>query len=149
MSGSIVRRISKTLKCEICLNALHGEADPDSLTSLKSKGRLAHPSTDVIDVCKCCESIFRLTTANSDATNKLNVVKFTNAALNSLNESDVFESLETHISDVSPINNHRTHLIKEIAHCFYQARIGHFSKRQFDKPSIRSVCTKLPLFKGQ
>lgn len=148
MSGSIVRRISKTLKCDVCLHALYGEADPTSLTSLKSKGRLSHPSIDVIEICKCCESIFRLTT-NSGTSNKLNVLKFTNAAVNSLDESSVFESLETHICDKSPINNHRTYLIKEIAHCFFQARIGHFSRRQIDSPSIRSICTKIPLFKGQ
>lgn len=48
-----------------CLNA-YGEADTNSLTSLKIKGRLSHPSVDVIDIYNRCKSIFRLTTAKSE-----------------------------------------------------------------------------------
>ena len=151
ISGSIIRRVTKKLKCEVCLQALHGDEDSTSLTSFKSKGALFHPSKSVIKICECCEIIFKLTIANSveNFQSKLNVLKFTDATLQCLIDSDVFESLESHTSDLSRLNNHRMLLIKEIAFCFYQARIGHFVKRQIDSPSVRSICTKIPLFKGQ
>ncbi|RXG59667.1 hypothetical protein Avbf_08349 [Armadillidium vulgare] len=62
ISGFIVRKLSKSIKCVSCIAALTNENSVSpymSLINIKNKGGLVLPSQDVIKTCRWCEKVIR------------------------------------------------------------------------------------------
>lgn len=71
IAGFVVYKLKKSLHCEVCIDALTSNTNSNmhSLIKLKSKGNLIFPSADVMEICVCCEKMFRQEVAvvkNSD-----------------------------------------------------------------------------------
>ena len=67
-------------------------------------------------------------------------------------DKDVFSSINNHMFDSTPENNHLINLIKCIAKCFLKIRMHHLAKEktaQVKGENIRKTLTKAILFNGQ
>ncbi|CAK1603182.1 unnamed protein product [Parnassius mnemosyne] len=155
ISGYIVKALQKKLKCADCIAVLHSqESDIKSLIFHKDKGGLIYPSKDVIDVCLFCETIYRENIRFKNLNkNQLRLI-ITRTIYNFLNKFSTlndhcFPSLNDHIYDQDPINNHKYLLVKLIIEKFFIIRIKYEHKlRNVNKDSIRQFYNKMIIFKG-
>lgn len=116
------------------------------LISRKDRGGLIKPSEDVVKLCSIAERIFKQNTIFSG-----NVMKrLIYSAKKDLNTKLIFRSLDDHILDQDPINNHLLQLINLIYKLYFTIRIHHHNSTLNEtKDRIRHKYSKLILFKNQ
>lgn len=58
IAGFVAHNLIKKVKCDTYVSALISQngVDESSLINQKDKGKLIYPSSDVIKICKCCET---------------------------------------------------------------------------------------------
>ena len=149
--------------CETCIDALFG-SDSDaihSLIKLKSKGHLIHPSDDVIEICVCCEKMFRESIGLSKCNNEdlsLGRKKFQKIVISVIEcfiRKNIFAKLYEHMYDTEQSHNHLVLLMKAVAEKYLQVRYiyaaKHFSAKLLaqNKMKSRQTYTKLIHFSGQ
>lgn len=150
-----MRVLEKKLKCGECIIVLRSQhKDFKSLIFFKDKGGLIYPSKDVIEICLFCETVFR----ENIRSKNLNIMKLdlivTKTIYNFMSKFSAlndhcFPSLNDHIYDQDPINNHKYLLIKLIIEKFFNIRLKYEHKlRNVNKDSIRQFYNKLIIFKG-
>lgn len=154
IAGYIVRKLSFTLKCEICVDALEANIPVyrHSLVSVKSNGMLIHPSENVFYICKQAESIFRrnVNLNESQLYHKNNFLKVKSDILFSLKDKDIFKALYNHMHDTHPLQNHVVLLMQSIIEHYLRLRYLYWGKsRVTSEYSVRQLYNKLILFKGQ
>ena len=149
--------------CETCIDALFS-SDSDaihSLIKLKSKGHLIHPSDDVIEICVCCEKMFRESIGLSKCNNEdlsLGRKKFQKIVISVIEcfiRKNIFAKLYEHMYDTEESHNHLVLLMKAVAEKYLQVRYiyaaKHFSAKLLaqNKMKSRQTYTKLIHFSGQ
>lgn len=146
IAGFIVRKISKDLSCNVCLNLLHSDTTFSKLQHLKSRGGLINASADVILLCKIGEITFR---ENNVFSQQKNLLQF--LLMKSLRKvtSDVFYHKD-HCFEQNYLNDHRYQLIKLIFVNFFKIRLNHAAKTKSAVINrIRHKLTKTILFMHQ
>lgn len=150
IAGFVVHSISKKTDCNECYNSLFGTVNTSKLLMRKNKGGLKIPSPSVLEICHETEIEIRLTKIKKTLITT-NLLQHTINIQRKLNPK-IFSSLNKHIYDQEPINNHKDVLIKNIIKKYIITRICHDIKdlnESLHKERIRSQNTKLVLFKNQ
>lgn len=160
IAGYAIRMAEKRVFCEECVAALQG--DPSSANCLdllmrKTRGGLIFPSKGVITICHAAERCFRRMLScnggnppkekNFSDTLSLVVLKEVCAKTNC-----IFPSLEKHMFDSTPVDNHIFSLVKVISQCYVKIRMYHLGKcktESLNVEKIRKKFSKLILFKHQ
>lgn len=160
IAGFVVFKLKQCLKCETCLNALESSNHDyiHSLVMLKSRGALIFPSDDVIDICMTCEKVFRMHAAYfvsvEEDLSRVTFNEIMRSVLETYMYKPVFETLDHHIKDFGPLENHLVFLIKAITEKYIQVRCSYAGKHYTDnlikskESKSRQEYTKLILFKG-
>lgn len=153
IAGSVVHYLMKKIKCETCQSVLlaSGEANYHlDLINLKDNGGLIVPSTDVIKICKITESLLRKTYNNSKfisaKTFKNHFVTKTMAHFLGLK---LFETINFHQYDHSPLDNHVIQLTKCVLEKYMDIRLNHFAKNVLQNAQKRQLFNKFLHFTGQ
>ncbi|KAJ3641435.1 hypothetical protein Zmor_027942 [Zophobas morio] len=147
IAGFIVKKLKKTLKCDVCLSALITERSNSSLLNRKNRGGLIHPSHEVIKLCRIAETIFRCTSYFYEN----NIIdKLVMQAARKVNIGDLFKDISEHIKIQPPRNNHLIQLMYLIFKYYFCIRLNHRNKSlQDNEVRVRHVYTKLIHFKHQ
>jgi len=149
IAGAIVRKIKKIIQCNECAAVLSANNNC-SLIDIKTRGYLIKPSKDVTDIiCIKAERLFKSNTVlikqKSNPINTLIVKTTSTIEINKL-----FQTLNNHILNQSPLHNHLLQLIKNILLYYFKIRIHHYNKNQSQpQQRIRSALTKIIHFKHQ
>jgi hypothetical protein len=104
ISGFVARKIAKSVKCSICADAVFASETNSKLLIRKNRGGLLHASSDVIKICQIAENVFRffIQSTPHPVVNKMVI-----SGLRKISNSyDPFASLNSHILNQDPINNH-------------------------------------------
>ena len=157
IAGYVVRMVEKKIHCPQCIAALttNKESIPDLFVTWKTNGGLRLPSDGLLKVCKETEKcIMRMLNANGGglphSAGLSNAIAAT--VLSVCVEKGVFSTLDQHMFDSTPGNNHILSLIKCCSQSYVTIRMHHLSKltnaKMHDKV-IRKQFSKLVLFKHQ
>lgn len=142
MAGYVVRRIKKTILCDICAKELEIELSESKLLNRKNCGGLIKPSYDVVQLCKITEHTIRQF-KDIDKNNVIN--KITIETMKKMNMDKYFTNISSHIRvlDQEPLNNHLLQLIKIIINIYSKIRLPHInsSTNEVDQ-KIRNYYTK-------
>jgi hypothetical protein len=123
-----------------------------ALIHLKDHGGLITPSADVIFICKKGERVFRNTQRQKLLMQQNLLPKLIVSTLKELIGVKVFESLNQHSLEQEAESNHVLCLIQLILTKYFNIRLYHATNlitSQGQKDTVRSVYTKLILFKNQ
>lgn len=121
IAGFVVRNLAKVIHCDICVEALYGNQTHEecSFINIKNRVGLTLPSHDVIVICKIAETVICFALRESGGKRLLK--KMTEAFLlhrvlhRLIGNNNIFNSLEQHSCDQTPLQNHVVHLIRAIA----------------------------------
>lgn len=145
IAGFIVFFLTKRLKCAECLNIIEDVDHNDNcnLISLKSRGRLKHPSQKVFKICLEAEKQIRLEIHRSSETKILKDNIITKITLKIIYEV----ILNNYFADDHD-STHLYNLIKSIIEKYITVRMHHIANQQNKRISLRSLYNKLILFQG-
>ena len=163
IAGFVVFQLKSRLTCEKCISALSvtdDDADDSIYTFIKHKtqGGLVCPSKDVIKICITCERFFRQNVALPYG--KLSTVSchdLLQSVLKTFLGKTIFDTLNEHMLECDPADNHLILLIKAIAEKYLQVRYHYAGKHcnstlflnKSKKLTSRHIHTKLVIFGGQ
>lgn len=155
IAGSIVKSLQREIKCEDCLKALESSTTSNSsLISIKSRGFLIYPSSDVIFICTKAEKIIKMCLHESGG--KFLFKKFSdqfliNLIMRSLVSCNLlFSSLKDHNNNECTLESHSIYLIEAIIKKFIKIRLYYICSKTVDKSiSDRQKFTKLIQHKHQ
>ncbi|KAH9360455.1 hypothetical protein HPB48_013430 [Haemaphysalis longicornis] len=131
IAGVVVRQVCKTTTIEECIAALCSN-EPAPLVEHKNRGGLVSPSKDVIDLCEAVEKGLQ----------RLQMECGTIQAVNSQSKHLVlevlqlsvgeqwFQTLQQHILELDPLDNHIYSLCKKVAQLYGKIRIHHMTKER-------------------
>ena len=159
IAGFVSRMVSRTVNCPDCqaaltVKALDGSQPSHGLVLQKDTGGLVKPSESVVAICMLTEKLFQ----RMLFVNKQRLPQdpgFPGALAHSVLEQtggSVFRSLEAHMLDTEPDNNHVFSLIKALALAYCKIRMHHLVKQQstlITGNKIRKTMSKLILFRHQ
>lgn len=124
IAGFVVRKIKKTILCDICAVEIEVGLSESKLLDRKNNGGLIKTSHDVIQICKIAERTIK----HFQAIDKSNVInKITLEAMKNINIDKYFTNLSLHILDQEPLNNHVLQLIKIIINIYCKLRLHHIN----------------------
>jgi hypothetical protein len=157
IAGYVVKMVEKKIHCPQCVAALttNKESIPDLFVTWKTNGGLRLPSLGLLKICTETEKcVMRMLNANGGglphSAGLSNAIAAT--VLSACVERGVFSTLDQHMFDSTPGNNHILSLIKCCSQSYVTIRMHHLSKltnaRMHDKV-IRKQFSKLVLFKHQ
>lgn len=154
VAGFVVKKIIKSINCEVCIESLLGSPTVDSLIGQKDFSDylkfLTYPSEDVFYVCLKCETYFRENLKMKFNITKKNFEKIVLRVLLDLTSDSLFLNLNNHIADQEPINSHRYLIIKYIVEVYFDVRLKYESKlKNMSRESLRNYLNKIVLFSGQ
>jgi len=152
IGGAVTKTLLKLTKCSECLQVLsESSTAPTPLISIKNRGRLIKPSSDVTELCRIAENVFRTQQSVYTTSGATNIREtFIIKSFSKININKYFLKISNHIYNQDPINNHLIQLIRDIFKTYFNIRIHHFnSSRSQPKERIRSHFTKLVHFKNQ
>jgi len=158
IAGWVVRKVLKSLTCDICRTCLvtvelpEDFADAYHLLTLKNNGGLVFPSAGCVKVLLAAEKAVRSLLNVHQAANKVTTQQVVTAVCTAVGAEDIFQ-LGEHITDTQyGIDNHHYSLMRLIVHVFITLRQHHIAKLhnlRMHASSVRSKLTKTILFKGQ
>lgn len=156
IAGYVEKRVSRLVKCEACLNALNSDNVCFSKL-IKQKNRegfgLIEPQKDVYQICKMGEQILRKYLPDIENGKLKNPMKCQTATVFLVFEEypNLFDSLNEHIQENDPMDNHKINLVKLVVQIFVALRIHHICTRitaAASKENLRHFSKKLVLFAG-
>ena len=156
IAGYVIRNVSKTVACETCLQALKGEMNDEpwnQFLAIKSRGGLIVPSVSTLAICEIAEQRFRAMqhSTRSDGIRLSKIIQ-TSVMKHMLTDYNVFPSLENHMFETEPENNHRINLVKLVTAEYVKIRLYHLAKQRtaaLHGNAIRQKLSKLILFAHQ
>lgn len=151
ITGFVIRKLYKTTKCGICKSALTFNPHNSALIKRKNKGGLVVPGVDSSKICKTAEKEFRICEQLGQLQKK-NLMQY--LIIKSMRKLplNVYSTLDEHILDDNPFDNHKILLIKTLLFEYLKIRLIHVAKqytRQLQTNKIRSLNNKTTIFKGQ
>jgi len=156
IAGYVIRNLSKKISCETCLQALKGEMNNEpwnQFLAIKSRGGLIVPSVSTLAICEIAEQRFRAMQHSTRSDGKqLSTIIQLSVTKHMLRDYDVFPSLQNHMFETEPENNHRINLVKLVAGEYVKIRLYHLAKQRtaaLHRNVIRRKLSKLILFKHQ
>jgi len=149
IAGFVSHKLASQIKCDVCTQALFGTKENFllSLISLKDKGGLTYPSTDVIEICLVVEKFIKLHYQEHKPNNSLFIKNKILASF--INDKNIFSSINYHNIENGPFSNHVILLIKSVISTYYDIKIKYLCRKQNEVVSLRTFYNKLTLFKGQ
>lgn len=157
IAGYVAKMAKKQTTCFTCSLALGSQkmiAQPSFLT-FKDRGGLMKPSESVIRVCSDTEKCFLRLLACSGGKLPINTGipdAIATSVLHSINASQLFPDLDSHMFDSTVMDNHVFQLIKVVSKCYSKIRLYHLGKETSEKivgEKIRKKLSKLVLFNNQ
>lgn len=144
IAGFVTRKVSREIKCDICLSLIVGEENNNSLIYQKSRGGLQYASIGLVDIIKKTENLIKPHIANQRKPENyyLYIFKF------------LVEYYDSEKMLYLPLNmehntNHRLLLIKSIIKVYLDIRFRYHGKKYGAKISYRNYCNKLILFRNE
>ncbi|EFN73352.1 hypothetical protein EAG_02319, partial [Camponotus floridanus] len=124
ISGFIVRKLLKTIKCDVCTTFLICSNAVSNLTGIKNRGSLVFPTEDVIQISRSAECIIREN--NHIIFTKQNINKFLTKKVFHIVHDKVFihTNIISHILEKDN-GDHKVKLIKAITSTYIQLRLFH------------------------
>lgn len=155
MAGSIVRQVSRKLKCISCLEILFAPKDTVKTGLIKQKDvkdTLINPAGDVVKLLKLAEKVFRQNDKLFTRSSKSVLLKLQTDVLRML-PSNLFGSND-HLFTSTEVgeDSHYVSLIKLLLKQYFNIRIYHLCgtrSLEIRGKQVRQKFTKLILFKGQ
>lgn len=148
IAGFVAHSLTKSIKCEHCIQELVGNAENflNSLITKKSRGGLTYPSKDVIEICEISEHFIRIYENSLTKKKIVDIVK--NKIMFQCIQLQLFSNLKEHVLNTS--TNHIYLLTESIIFKYLNIRIHFITKRKTEiKDPVRQHLTKTILFKGQ
>lgn len=144
VAGFVTRKLSRQIKCDLCLSLLIGEENSNTLIFQKTRGGLQYASNGVINIVKKTENLIKPHLSNQEKPENyyLYIFKF----LTDYYESEKILFLP-HNSEHN--TNHRLLLVKSIIKAFIDIRFRYHAKKNSDKVSYRNYLNKLILFRNE
>lgn len=155
VSGWIARKFVSVIKCETCVETLFSKEKLwfHKLIAIRDMGGLCYSSVDLFTVCLKSENVIRSYINEKGVLfpTRHNIQVLENRILKCFLNSTVFESLNEHSMQQSPLFNHRLNLIKAIIDKYTNVRL-HFAHKLHNSDiktaSKRQNRNKLSLFEG-
>ena len=153
IAGFVVRRIKKTVSCEICLRAIQSDNSYGNFINIKNyntiKQGLTIPSLDVIHICKIAEAEIRIMEKADQLFQKNLLPKLIIQIMNNVRPS-VFSEYHEHMYDNNVESNHIIHLIKIISFHYCNVRLYYKGNNLSTAHNrIRNKLTKAIIFCNQ
>ena len=156
IAGYVIRNVSKNMTCETCLQALKGELDGETwnqFLAIKTRGGLVVPSISTLAICEIAEQRFRAMqhSTGSDCKRLSKIIQMS-VTKHMLTDYNVFPSLQNHMFETEPENNHRVNLVKLVTAEYVKIRMYHLAKQRtaaVQGNAIRRKLSKLILFAHQ
>lgn len=154
ISGWIARKLVKTIKCEICVDALYTNQKLwfHKLVTIRDMGGLCYASENLFTVCLKAELVIKshLNDEGVHFASIEDIEKLKCRILKTFINCNVFDSLIEHSKHQTPMFNHRVHLIKTIIDKYTNVRLhsAHKNNPEIQKLSKRQKRNKLNLFEG-
>lgn len=155
IAGFASRKLSRTVRCEECLQAISCDSIDTSnkMIIAKNYGGLTSPAKSIVFICKVVETVIRGYHVSGRISSPKILPRIELASMRDLVErKDVFPNMLAHAIDQSPLNNHRNLLIKSVIFQYASIRLYHWGKmatEELQQGRCRSINTKVVLFKGQ
>jgi hypothetical protein len=144
--GFIIRKLKQKINCPKCCSALESNISFSKLITRKDRGGLIKPSSDMISICKTAEIIFR---SHNICSGNI-VLKLIYLTKKQLDINTLFPSLNDHILDQDPLNNHLLQMLNLILKYYFSIKLFHKNMQINQvKDRIRHKYSKLILFKNQ
>lgn len=154
ISGWIARKLTKIIKCEICVDELYTNEKLwfHKLIAIRDMGGLCYASENLFSVCIKSETVIRshLNENGTHFVNSHDIEKLKYNILKTFLKSNIFDSLLEHSKQQAPGFNHRINLIKAIIDKYITVRLhsAHKNNPEIKKLSKRQKRNKLNLFEG-
>lgn len=153
ISGWVVKKIVKKIKCHTCCSALISDRRLTfhRLINLRNLGGLLFPTQDVYDICIKTESLLKLhkkLNGNHYIRNENEYKVFQTKILKLFIESNVFNNLNDHSLEQPATWNHKVLLIKSVIKYYADVRL-HYVHKNVNKITNRQKYNKLILFQGE
>lgn len=143
ISGWIARKLVKTIKCEICVDALYTNQKLwfHKLVTIRDMGGLCYASENLFTVCLKAELVIKshLNDEGVHFASIEDIEKLKCRILKTFINCNVFDSLIEHSKHQTPMFNHRVHLIKTIIDKYTNVRLhsAHKNNPEIQKLSKR------------
>ncbi|KAK5646591.1 hypothetical protein RI129_005055 [Pyrocoelia pectoralis] len=134
ISGFVARKIAKSVKCSICVDSVFALETNSQLLTRKNRGGLLYASSDVIKICQIAETVFRffIQTTPHPVISKMVI-----SGLRKINNSyNPFASLNSHILNQDPINNHILQLTSLVLKVYFTIRV-HYQNTHINQIKTR------------
>lgn len=140
VAGYVVRSLRTKIICEECLELLtQKEMRLNSLTSVKNRGGLIQPSSDVHKICITCEKVLKTYLKTEHVSNKKNIdERLTQIVLRNFVGVKLF-SRNNHTYEQDPENNHFVPLVKAICKRYFNVRLHYHAKNFNDNLHLNKV----------
>ncbi|KAI5634401.1 transposase protein domain-containing protein [Phthorimaea operculella] len=154
ISGWIARKLVRVIKCETCIDALFSKEKLwfHKLIAVRDMGGLCFSSVDLFTVCLKSESVIKCYIKENGISFPTNhhIEALRSRILKHFLNSNVFDSLNDHSMDQSPLFNHRLNFIRAIIEKYTNVRLhfAHKNNTELKKTSKRQKRNKLSLFEG-
>jgi hypothetical protein len=153
LAGFIAYRLSKTLKCVACVEALleSNPMNPHKLVPFRHEHGFTYPSDEMIRICKAAETAFRAAKEISETSYKLVQAR----ALSQFIEDPIFSdktSQHDNATDnggINGINNHKVLLLKLVVSRYLDIKFRtDVQVGSSGSVSIRNFRQRLTIFEG-
>ncbi|KAF6214427.1 hypothetical protein GE061_009170 [Apolygus lucorum] len=153
IAGYVVRGMGRKIMCEECLLAIADEENcplnlTSNLISMKNRGGLIQPSSDVARICKISEKIFRMAVLKPQINSNLS--HYTRILVSHCSNMNIFVD-SAHLS-IGGEDNHKNWLIESIGKAYFTIRIKNHLRDQnqkIEEQRVRQKLKKIIHFKGQ
>lgn len=147
IAGFVSHKLSSKIKCLICNGALFGNRSNflHSIITTKDKGGLTYPSDNVVKICIATEYFLKYF---YEKHLKKDVV-ITNVLKTFIDNDSIFSSINYHVDQYGPLDNHIIFLIKAVISTYCDIKINYNCRKQNETVSLRTWYNKLTIFRGQ
>lgn len=146
IAGYVIKTIKNKIKCDMCRQSLESKENNSLLLKIKNRRGLLLPSPQVITICKVAERVLR---QQKDLFTVKNLMTSLIYCAKKLLPGDIFNHLDD-LSQKSVIDNHKSQLIYNILHKYFDIRLYHEGRTiKNSTKRIRTLHNRLVIFANQ
>lgn len=122
IAGFIARKLTRTIKCDVCVGLLHGSKNQyeQSLIEKKTKGGLTYPSPTLVKIVKMTEKIVKQNLIYKENPENIYIYKF---LMEHFENERIFNTNSEHDS------SHKLLLIKSVIIAYLDLRYKYYGKK--------------------
>ncbi|CAH2088930.1 unnamed protein product [Euphydryas editha] len=145
IAGFIARKLTRCLKCDQCVELLHGSKKQrlQSIIEKKSKGGLTYPSSSLLKIVKFTEKILKQNLMYKEKPEKYYIYIY-NFFMEHFENDNIFNTTNSEHD-----SSHKLLLVKSVILSYLDIRYKYYGKKHAEHVSKRNFLTKLIIFRHE